>query len=163
MIVMAGMSYTANSRFLVQEVKESVRDLASIAASQVDGDVFATIEEGGEESEAYQQIFDQLSPFLNGDMVEYIYSLSCHNCRDLSCCGNNTCYFPCQNIKAKTASGERETVDDTMHDAKGKITSISDYLQKMRAGIDFYRGYIKNSFANPYAGIKCQYRSGTCR
>lgn len=75
MLVMAGMSYTANSRFLVQEVKESVRDLASIAASQVDGDVFATIEEGGEESEAYQQIFDQLSPFLNGDMVEYIYSM----------------------------------------------------------------------------------------
>ena len=56
-----------------------------------------------------------------------------------------------------------ENVDDTMHDAKGKITSISDYLQKMGAGIDFYRGYIKNSFANPYAGIKCQYRSGTCR
>jgi methyl-accepting chemotaxis protein len=60
---------------LLMQSQNQTKSVAAMAAAAVDGDVFATIQEGDEESEAYAVIRDELSHFLLGEDVEYVYSM----------------------------------------------------------------------------------------
>lgn len=83
-VIMAGMSYVVMKNYLVTQIKENVAQTAQIAAEQVDGDLYETIQPGEEDKEAYQQIYRQLSTFLKGDSVEYIYTMRENENDDLS-------------------------------------------------------------------------------
>ncbi len=60
---------------LLSETQGKVIEIAQIAATQIDGDLMETIAEGDEGTEAYEQIYEQLSTFLIGDDVNYIYTM----------------------------------------------------------------------------------------
>lgn len=73
--VMTGLSCFVMKNYLVEDVKKNVAGIARIAAAQVDGDKFAGIKPGEEQSESYQEIFTNLSYFLDGNSVAYVYSM----------------------------------------------------------------------------------------
>ena len=60
------LSYFVMQNYLVDDVKRNVAELAQISAAQVDGDKFAAIKEGEEDSSNYKEIFSNLSYFLEG-------------------------------------------------------------------------------------------------
>jgi methyl-accepting chemotaxis protein len=60
---------------LLAQSQKQTKSVAAMAAAAVDGDLFETIQVGDEESEAYAVIFDELSDFLLGEDVEYVYSM----------------------------------------------------------------------------------------
>lgn len=58
---------------MLNETKESVADIAKIAASQINGDKFLSID--SESSEAFGEIHAALSCYLKGNSVGYIYTM----------------------------------------------------------------------------------------
>lgn len=72
-LIVGSVAYTNMSRFLEKKTKDNVREIAVIAAENVDGELFARAMEGDEE--ALLAVRDSLSFFLTGDSVAYIYTL----------------------------------------------------------------------------------------
>jgi methyl-accepting chemotaxis protein len=60
---------------LLKQSTAQTKSVATMAAATVDGDMFDTIQIGGEDSEAYGIIKEQLRNFLQGDDIEYIYTM----------------------------------------------------------------------------------------
>lgn len=74
-LIVTALSYFVMQNYLVDDIKKNVAELAQIAAAQVDGDKFADIKEGEEDRSNYKEIFSDLSYFLEGNNVAYIYSM----------------------------------------------------------------------------------------
>ena len=74
-LIVTALSYFVMQNYLVDDVKKNVAELAQIAAAQIDGDKFADIKEGEEDRSNYKEIFSDLSYFLEGSNVAYIYSM----------------------------------------------------------------------------------------
>lgn len=72
-LIVGGVAYTNMSSFLEKKTKDDVKEIAVIAAENVDGEVFARAIEGDEE--ALAAVIDSLSFFLVGDSVTYVYTL----------------------------------------------------------------------------------------
>lgn len=72
-LIVGGVAYTNMSSFLEKKTKDDVKEIAVIAAENVDGEVFARAMEGDEE--ALAAVIDSLSFFLAGDSVTYVYTL----------------------------------------------------------------------------------------
>lgn len=72
-LIVGGVAYSNMSRFLVKKTKDDVREIAVIAAENVDGGDFARAMTGDEE--ALAAVKDSLSFFLTGESVAYIYTL----------------------------------------------------------------------------------------
>lgn len=72
-LIVGSVAYTNMSSFLEKKTKDNVKEIAVIAAENVDGEVFVRAMEGDEE--ALAAVKDSLSFFLVGDSVEYIYTL----------------------------------------------------------------------------------------
>ncbi len=72
-LIVGGVAYTNMSSFLEKKTKDNVKEIAVIAAENVDGEAFVRAMEGDEE--ALAAVKDSLSFFLVGDSVEYIYTL----------------------------------------------------------------------------------------
>lgn len=72
-LIVGSVAYTNMRRFLEKKTKDDVKEIAVIAAENVDGEVFARAMEGDEE--ALLSVKDSLSFFLVGDSVTYVYTL----------------------------------------------------------------------------------------
>ncbi len=72
-LIVGGVSYSTMGSFLRQKSMGDVREIAVIAAENVDGETFAKAMEG--DKEALLTIKDSLSFFLSGDSVTYVYTL----------------------------------------------------------------------------------------
>lgn len=72
-LIVGSVAYSNMSRFLEQKTKDDVKEIAVIAAENVDGTLFEQAMAGDEE--ALAAVKDSLSFFLTGDSVEYIYTL----------------------------------------------------------------------------------------
>lgn len=72
-LIVGGVAYTNMSSFLEKKTKDNVKEIAVIAAENVDGEAFVRAMAGDEE--ALAAVKDSLSFFLVGDSVEYIYTL----------------------------------------------------------------------------------------
>lgn len=68
-------AYSRSKEALFEQIQMNVINIAQCAAMNVSGDVFATIQEGDEESEAYATIIDELVLFRDNADIEYIYTL----------------------------------------------------------------------------------------
>lgn len=72
-LVVGGVSYSTMGKYLKQKSMDSVVEIATIAAENVDGETFAKAKLGDEE--ALLQIRESLEFFLVGDSVTYIYTM----------------------------------------------------------------------------------------
>lgn len=72
-LIVGGVAYSNMSAFLEKKTKDNVKEIAVIAAENVDGEAFVRAMAGDEEALAV--VKDSLSFFLVGDSVEYIYTL----------------------------------------------------------------------------------------
>lgn len=72
-LIVGIVSYTTMGSFLRTTSKNSVTEIAEIAAENVDGETFARAVTGDEE--ALLEVKDSLSFFLVGDSVTYVYAL----------------------------------------------------------------------------------------
>lgn len=71
--IVGGISYSTVGNFLRLKSMDDVKEIAVIAAENVDGETFSRAVEG--EEEALLQVKDSLSFFLAGDSVTYVYTL----------------------------------------------------------------------------------------
>lgn len=120
--------------YLVDDVKKNVAGLAQIAAAQVDGDKFADINKGDEDSDNYKEIFSDLSYFLEGNDVAYIYSMRENSNGDME-------FIVDTDIEEDSSIGEvyEENIPE-MHEAmKGKVTTDSEVTSDEWG--DFLSGY----------------------
>lgn len=72
-LIVGGVAYSNMSRFLEQKTKDDVKEIAVIAAENVDGEDFSRAMAG--DAEALLTVKDSLSFFLVGDSVTYVYTL----------------------------------------------------------------------------------------
>lgn len=72
-LIVGGVAYSNMSRFLEQKTKDDVKEIAVIAAENVDGEAFSRAMAG--DAEALLTVKDSLSFFLVGDSVTYVYTL----------------------------------------------------------------------------------------
>lgn len=72
-LIVGSVAYSNMSRFLEQKTKDDVKEIAVIAAENVDGEAFSRAMAGDEE--ALLTVKDSLSFFLVGDSVTYVYTL----------------------------------------------------------------------------------------
>lgn len=72
-LIVGGVAYSNMSAFLEKKTKDNVREIAVIAAENVDGEVFARAMAG--DAEALSNVKDSLRFFLVGDSVTYVYTL----------------------------------------------------------------------------------------
>lgn len=66
-------------RSLLEDSKRQAKGFAQAAAAQIDADAFSRIQEGDEDSEAYQEVIKRLSGFLTDEAVTYIYTMRKEN------------------------------------------------------------------------------------
>lgn len=121
-------------KYLVDDVKKNVAGLAQIAAAQVDGDKFADINKGDENSDNYKEIFSDLSYFLEGNDVAYIYSMRENSDGDME-------FVVDTDTEEGSSIGEvyEENIPE-MHEAmKGKVTTDSEVTSDEWG--DFLSGY----------------------
>ncbi len=62
-------------KYLLGVSREHTASVAQTAAGLIDADLFTSLHEGDEDTEAYETILKQLSNFLIDDYVEYIYTM----------------------------------------------------------------------------------------
>ncbi len=72
-MIVGCVAYINMGRFLQKKCKDDVMEIASIAAENVDGEIFATAMKGDEA--ALLTVKDSLSFFLVGNSVTYVYTL----------------------------------------------------------------------------------------
>jgi methyl-accepting chemotaxis protein len=60
---------------LLKQSTAQTKSVATMVAATVDGDMFETIQKGDEDSVAYGIIREQLQNFLQGDDIEYVYTM----------------------------------------------------------------------------------------
>lgn len=61
--------------YMIQSSKDEMKALAEIASSSIDGDQFASIQEGQENTEEYQQVLTTISKILFNPDVQFIYTM----------------------------------------------------------------------------------------
>lgn len=71
--LMGIITYSRVSRILINQIKSDAMGLARVAAGEIEGDIFASIE--SEEDEAYQIVYDSLDKFKMSETIQYIYSM----------------------------------------------------------------------------------------
>jgi methyl-accepting chemotaxis protein len=60
---------------MLDQSRRQTKSVAAMAAATVNGDLLEEIQTGDEDSEAYAAILTQLQNFLQGDSVDYIYTM----------------------------------------------------------------------------------------
>jgi methyl-accepting chemotaxis protein len=60
---------------MLNQCRENAKDVALMAAATIDGDMLDSIQVGDEGSEAYETVFRALRNFVQGDGVQYIYTM----------------------------------------------------------------------------------------
>lgn len=71
--LMGIITYSRTSKVLISQIKNDAMGLANVAASEIDGDMFASIE--SEDDEAYQIVYDSLDKYKLSETIQYIYSM----------------------------------------------------------------------------------------
>lgn len=69
------LAYSRSETSLFRQIQSNAMNIAQCAARSVSGDLLRTIEEGGEETEAYEIILEELALFRDNAEIEYIYTL----------------------------------------------------------------------------------------
>ena len=72
---LAGAIYGRAQKSMMSQIRENVENLAKCAAASVDAEVLMGIQEGDEGSEAYEQVLNELTLFLDSSNLQYIYTL----------------------------------------------------------------------------------------
>ncbi len=78
-VIVAALSLILRSilyKYLLEEKQESTRNIAEIAANEVDEDIYLSAVNDGEESEAFELILNTLRPYMDVEGVTYIYTMS---------------------------------------------------------------------------------------
>lgn len=71
------VSYKVISGYLYSSKQQDAVNMATVAANQIDGDMFeAYIASEGSDEDSYNTIINQLSCFLDSDSVQYIYTMT---------------------------------------------------------------------------------------
>lgn len=73
--LIGGVGMIQTKANLLEQSKKHTMSVARMAASNIDGDILDTIEAGDEGSENYLQVLEELQKFLQGDEIEYIYTM----------------------------------------------------------------------------------------
>lgn len=73
--ILAGAIYGRAQKSMMSQIRENVENLAKCAAASIDAEVLMGIQEGDEDSEAYEQVFNELTLFLDSSNLQYIYTL----------------------------------------------------------------------------------------
>ena len=73
--LIGGIGMMQTKENLLEQSKKHTMSVAQMAASNIDGDILDTIEAGDEGNENYRQILEELQKFLEGDEIEYIYTM----------------------------------------------------------------------------------------
>lgn len=60
---------------LLNQSKEHALSVATMAAATVDGDLLESIQAGDEDTDAYSTVQSQLRSFLQGDEIQYVYTM----------------------------------------------------------------------------------------
>ena len=66
--------YNKSYQMLTQQIKENSEDIASSAASLIDGSIVAAVQPGEENSDDYMKVSNVLTKILKATDVEYIYT-----------------------------------------------------------------------------------------
>ena len=74
-VVLGVFLYKRASSIMMSQIRENAANLAACAAASVDGSVLDLIEEGDEETEAYQAVLEDLILFRDNAGIEYIYTV----------------------------------------------------------------------------------------
>ncbi|MCR4715672.1 MAG: hypothetical protein K5656_00690, partial [Lachnospiraceae bacterium] len=68
------ITYSAFSKVIIENSKNDGMSLVSIAAGEVDGEAFASIE--GPDSEAFEQVYNTLAKYRDAETIDYIYTMA---------------------------------------------------------------------------------------
>ncbi|MBR0163149.1 MAG: hypothetical protein IJQ12_00580 [Lachnospiraceae bacterium] len=74
-VVLGMILYRRASGIMMSQIRENAANLAACAAASIDGALLDSIEEGDEESEAFQAVLEDLILFRDNAGIEYIYTL----------------------------------------------------------------------------------------
>jgi len=96
------ISYQRISKELIEQIRSEALHIAEIAASEIDGDKFATVE--SPDDVAFSEIYDDLIKYRESQVVEYIYTMR------------------------QTGPKESVFVIDTDPDEPGEINEVYDWL-----------------------------------
>lgn len=78
-VIISSISIFQMSRKLLESSRKHAASVAQIAAEFVDGEQFASLQEGDEDTEAYRDILATLTNFLADEDIEYIYTMRKQN------------------------------------------------------------------------------------
>jgi methyl-accepting chemotaxis protein len=73
--LIGGICLRQMKKDLLDQSRNQTKSVAAMAAATVDGDLLETIQPGDEDGEAYAVILAHLQDFLQGDDIEYIYTM----------------------------------------------------------------------------------------
>ncbi len=69
------LAYNRAKNLLESQIKENAMNIDKCVAASVDGSVIAGIKEGDEGSDAYNEVLDKLTLYLDNSGVEYVYTI----------------------------------------------------------------------------------------
>lgn len=75
LIILSGVAYTSIKNFLIDNNRSHTVSMASMAASQINGETFSAIGKEDGESDAFNEVMDVLNIYLAADEIEYIYTM----------------------------------------------------------------------------------------
>lgn len=74
-VVLGVGTYQKVSTSLIDQAKTNGIELSKCAASEINGDLFGSIQEGMEDSDEFQEVYKKLANFRDNSSIEYIYSM----------------------------------------------------------------------------------------
>lgn len=74
-VILGFVIYNKSYNSLETQIRASAENTARCVAASLDGSVVADIEDGDQESEAYQKLHEPLTMFLDNAGVEYVYTI----------------------------------------------------------------------------------------
>ncbi|MCH5254472.1 MAG: methyl-accepting chemotaxis protein [Lachnospiraceae bacterium] len=142
-LLMGTVAYITMGNFLRQKNMNDVVELAVIAASNVDGEVFSRAVMG--EAEALEEVGDSLSFFLEGDSIAYIYTMMPMN-------EDYFQYVVDTDPEAAEPYGTEYDAEDAMFEAMSGIPSVTPEPVTDEWGT-FYSGYAPISYNGQVLGF----------
>ena len=72
------IAYSKAEKLFMDQIRQNAKDMARCVAASVDGSVFRTIQEGDDDTPAYNEVMDALVVFRDNSNVEYVYTIRDH-------------------------------------------------------------------------------------
>lgn len=137
--IVGGVNYIIIQQRMCEIFQKQTMDAAVIAATNVDGDEFEKVIQGGEECEEYKKIHSSLSKVLETDSVMYIYTMTKLD-------DDNMQFIVDTDPEEPADFGEKYEAEDEMKQAMNGKAAYTKEISEDQWGMA-YSGYapIKNS------------------